>query len=147
MIIAFLVGFGLIAGGVLVYRNSDDRKIPDLPEPVLGADRDVHGCIGSAGYSWCEEKNKCLRIWEEECSPSVKKDEDSFVVPPSVKPCVVTGCSGQICAEEQIVSTCEWSPIYACYKGAKCERQKDGKCGWTDNPGFRECLNRGGLDN
>ncbi len=32
-----------------------------------GSDRDSHGCIGSAGYSWCESRQKCLRIWEEPC--------------------------------------------------------------------------------
>ena len=35
---------------------------------LVGNDTDVHGCIGSAGYSWCESKQKCLRTWEEECS-------------------------------------------------------------------------------
>jgi len=35
--------------------------------PLVGGDRDEHGCIGSAGYSWCAEKQKCLRIWEEPC--------------------------------------------------------------------------------
>ena len=34
---------------------------------LLGGDRDEHGCIGSAGYQWCEAKQKCLRIWEEPC--------------------------------------------------------------------------------
>lgn len=34
---------------------------------VVGADEDEKGCILSAGYSWCEEKQKCLRPWEEEC--------------------------------------------------------------------------------
>jgi hypothetical protein len=33
----------------------------------VGGDRDEHGCIGSAGYSWCAVKNKCLRTWEENC--------------------------------------------------------------------------------
>ena len=33
----------------------------------VGDDRDEHGCIGSAGYSWCESKQKCLRSWEEDC--------------------------------------------------------------------------------
>lgn len=40
---------------------------------IVGNDRDEHGCIGSAGYSWCEIKQKCLRPWEEKCeadSPS-----------------------------------------------------------------------------
>jgi len=34
----------------------------------VGCDRDEHGCIGSAGYSWCQEKQKCVRSWEENCS-------------------------------------------------------------------------------
>ncbi|MFH0970636.1 MAG: DUF333 domain-containing protein [Candidatus Diapherotrites archaeon] len=38
------------------------------PNPPLGGDADSHGCIGSAGYTWCEEKQKCIRIWEEECT-------------------------------------------------------------------------------
>jgi hypothetical protein len=37
------------------------------PMPVVGGDKDVHGCIGSAGYTWCETKQKCLRTWEEKC--------------------------------------------------------------------------------
>jgi hypothetical protein len=35
--------------------------------PMPGSDRDSHGCIGSAGYSWCESRQKCLRPWEEPC--------------------------------------------------------------------------------
>ncbi len=37
------------------------------PGPIVGNDRDAHGCIGSAGYSWCEAKRICLRPWEESC--------------------------------------------------------------------------------
>lgn len=36
-------------------------------ETIVGGDRDEHGCIGSAGYSWCAAKSKCLRSWEESC--------------------------------------------------------------------------------
>ncbi len=32
-----------------------------------GSDRDSHGCIPSAGYSWCEAKQQCLRTWETPC--------------------------------------------------------------------------------
>jgi len=34
---------------------------------VVGGERDVHGCLGAAGYAWCQEKQKCLRTWEESC--------------------------------------------------------------------------------
>ena len=33
----------------------------------IGGERDSHGCLVAAGYSWCEVKNKCLRSWEEKC--------------------------------------------------------------------------------
>ncbi|WP_241018211.1 hypothetical protein [Paraburkholderia sp. Tr-20389] len=36
----------------------------DTPTDVVGADRDAHGCIGSAGYSWCEHTQRCERPWE-----------------------------------------------------------------------------------
>ena len=32
---------------------------------MIGNDRDPHGCIGSAGYTWSVVKNKCIRIFEE----------------------------------------------------------------------------------
>jgi hypothetical protein len=34
----------------------------------IGGDKDEHGCLTGAGYSWCEAKGKCLRVWEEPCS-------------------------------------------------------------------------------
>lgn len=34
---------------------------------LVGNDRDRYGCINSAGYTWCEIKKKCLRLWEENC--------------------------------------------------------------------------------
>ena len=33
-----------------------------------GNDRDEHGCIPSAGYAWCEEKQACIRPWMENCT-------------------------------------------------------------------------------
>ena len=43
-------------------------EVPSIPsDRLIGGDRDEHGCLGPAGYTWCAVKNKCLRIWEEEC--------------------------------------------------------------------------------
>jgi len=44
--------------------------VQNITEPLVGGDRDAHGCIPSAGYSWCAEKSKCLRTWEENCTES-----------------------------------------------------------------------------
>lgn len=55
--------------GVSKYLKIDQSgALIEVEKPVLGGDRDEHGCIGSAGYSWCEAKSKCLRTWEESCS-------------------------------------------------------------------------------
>ncbi|MDN7425907.1 MULTISPECIES: hypothetical protein [unclassified Burkholderia] len=32
--------------------------------PLVGGDRDAHGCIGSAGYAWCARTQQCERPWE-----------------------------------------------------------------------------------
>jgi len=46
---------------------------------LVGNDKDIHGCIGSAGYSWCEVKNKCLRSWEEKCEVPLAIDSKTFI--------------------------------------------------------------------
>jgi len=48
--------------------NVDADKNAENPQ-VIGGQRDEHGCLGPAGYSWCEAKQKCLRVWEEACTP------------------------------------------------------------------------------
>lgn len=55
-------------------------------------------------------------------------------------PCVKTGCSGQICADQDMFSTCEFRPEYACYQSATCERQPGGECGWTETPALTSCI-------
>ena len=37
----------------------------DPQSPKLGGDRDEHGCIGSAGYVWCEVQQDCIRLFEK----------------------------------------------------------------------------------
>ena len=60
--------------------------------------------------------------------------------PPVAKSCVISGCSSQICGEEEMMSTCEFREEYACYRKAACERQTSGKCGWTDTAELRACI-------
>lgn len=57
--------------------------------------------------------------------------------------CVVAGCSGELCVDEnepQTVTPCIWKEIYGCYKNAKCEKQADGKCGFTPDDELKKCL-------
>jgi len=55
------------------------------PNEVVGNDRDEHGCIGSAGYTWCEVKKKCLRTWEEPCSAEPTPDDLKLIEQAFVK--------------------------------------------------------------
>ncbi len=59
----------------------------------------------------------------------------------NTKPCIITGCSKQLCAEDEVVTTCEFKPEYVCYTKAVCERQADGKCSWTKTIDLEVCLN------
>ncbi len=35
-----------------------------LSPPIVGGDKDEHGCIGSAGYTWSQLKQTCIRSFE-----------------------------------------------------------------------------------
>jgi len=71
-IVAF---FALVAGvGVLKYQSNLMPNPETLPKleiletpKIIGGQKDEHGCLIPAGYSWCEAKSMCLRVWEEEC--------------------------------------------------------------------------------
>ncbi len=71
-VIAILIALAL-AGCVQPAQPVEPESAPAVtpastPEaPLVGGDKDEHGCIGSAGYTWCEPKQKCLRTWEEPC--------------------------------------------------------------------------------
>ncbi|OGZ33642.1 MAG: hypothetical protein A2Y98_01780 [Candidatus Portnoybacteria bacterium RBG_19FT_COMBO_36_7] len=60
-----------IAGGAYAYKI---WIVPAMNQPraednsqLIGGQKDEHGCLIAAGYSWCEAKQKCLRTWEEPC--------------------------------------------------------------------------------
>ena len=43
---------------------SDEPTAAGKQTQAVGADRDEHGCIPSAGYRWCAKANECVRPWE-----------------------------------------------------------------------------------
>ena len=72
---------GKVANFTILDENPfkiDPMKIKDIPvyavvyrgkmvlnkQSMIGGDKDAHGCIGSAGYSWCEKTQSCERPWE-----------------------------------------------------------------------------------
>ena len=56
--------------------------------------------------------------------------------------CMTGGCSGTICQSknsEPIITTCEYLPEYACYKGINCGCVK-GRCEWDKTAAFDRCV-------
>ncbi len=51
----------VIFAGLSFYFYKNNSNI------IVGGDRDSHGCVEGVGYTWCENKQKCLRVWEESC--------------------------------------------------------------------------------
>lgn len=69
--ILIIVGAILLIGllGFFIYQKTNEKTTATTTTSAImpGSDRDEHGCIPSAGYSWCESKKQCLRSWEETC--------------------------------------------------------------------------------
>ena len=58
-LLLLIAAFVLLGVLVIVY-------IPFTPAaPQVGADKDTHGCIASAGYTYSVVRNACIRLWEE----------------------------------------------------------------------------------
>lgn len=89
--------------------------IAGCQKQLVGNDKDEHGCIGSAGYSWCEAKQKCIRPWEENCTKECGTCPQ--LSPPSPEFCK----DGTIVAGETNECGCQAPPkcIKACTEEAK----------------------------
>ncbi len=108
----------LVGVGINFFLKEKTVEAPITPEsPLLGGDRDEHGCIGSAGYSWCEAKAECLRPWEEQWDDScgVVGGDPVGVVPPlggePINPCTE---EAKICSDGSAVGR----------SGPNCEFEK-----------------------
>jgi len=62
---------------------------------VIGGDRDEYGCLTAAGYTWCEDKNKCLQTWEEPCNNEGSNTKST---------------AGTVVVNEKLISIDECSP-------------------------------------
>jgi len=54
----------LLAVVVAVFVSQAFLFMSSSEEPLIGGERDEHGCLGPAGYTWDENVNACLRSWE-----------------------------------------------------------------------------------
>ena len=58
----------LTIADIKVLKTINDDKVvftyKEESPKLVGADKDEHGCIGSAGYQWCASIKQCVRPWE-----------------------------------------------------------------------------------
>jgi len=53
--------------------NSALEVASNFDKPLSGGDRDKHGCVHSAGYSWCAKTQVCIRPWEHNLTSRAAK--------------------------------------------------------------------------
>lgn len=44
--------------------NAAEEPTTPQQETMVGGDRDEHGCIGSAGYTWSALRGECIQVFE-----------------------------------------------------------------------------------
>ncbi len=55
--------------------------------------------------------------------------------------CQRAGCSSQVCANTaNVITTCEFRPEYQCYADQYCQAQRNGHCGWSQDPALLMCI-------
>jgi len=122
-----------IAGVDLSGAGAPDNSVSDANAAMTGRDEIIvsgdHSPVsGPAGHSqMLKAAQFYLRAGKTTSSP---------------KPCMKTGCSGQVCSDKEVITTCEFRAEYECYKKAACERQANGDCGWTQTSELTACLRR-----
>lgn len=64
--------------------------------------------------------------------------------------CMIGGCNSELCSEaseDLKASICLYEPKFECYNTATCEKQINGKCGWTQTEELTRCLTKAGTTN
>lgn len=56
---------GMIFAGCGNSNNKKSSEADNIATAMTGNDRDEHGCIASAGYTWSEVQKDCIRLWEK----------------------------------------------------------------------------------
>ena len=61
--------------------NTDGQPSTTEETPMVGGDRDEHGCIGSAGYTWSALRGECIQVFEvgTRLNPEDIKEEEAVI--------------------------------------------------------------------
>jgi eight-cysteine-cluster-containing protein len=104
-------------GGEIVFKNSNPSGMPEFEKSV----------------------SVKVKFAASNAAPA-PSDAATSTAPTATPQCIKTGCSGQICSDHDVMSTCEYADFYACYQNAECTVQDDGQCGWTQTSSLQQCI-------
>jgi len=134
------------------YKVGDSFKSPDGCNDCTCTDKGIActdvACGGNPGGAVCNYNGKTYKSGEtfpagDGCNSCGCQPDGTvactlmFCAPVE---CKKTGCSGEICSDQDVASDCVWKEQYACYATATCERGSDGKCGFRTTPELSSCL-------
>ena len=76
----------LCAGALFVACGSKSGKTAEVAGQadtvhVVGGDKDKHGCLASAGYTWSEAQKDCIRLWEKGVRMNAVDDAEKVLFP------------------------------------------------------------------
>ncbi len=116
-----------------------DVPVPPPSECLFDEDcKDGQICDLNEGPYPCDcdpDDEYCLMMY---CMPVGICVDD---VPDPPDQCMATGCSGQLCADHDIGTTCEWLPHYVCFQDANCgPNGPGGACAWEHTDELTDCL-------
>jgi eight-cysteine-cluster-containing protein len=128
-------------------RDANDAANTPSPERQAACEQFLTVAIFESGEAADEFMEACLRgepVLPEEQSEEPVMGGVEEPTPVVAASCAIGGCSGQICGEageaENAVTTCEYREEYACYAHSRCERQSNGRCGWTETTEYNRCI-------
>ncbi len=91
-------------------------------------------------------KTATFMVTEGDTIPTETSSPNNAEAGGTVQPepvCFVGGCNNEICSSQKsIASTCAYRQEFACYESAKCEKQQNGQCGWTQTKELKTCINK-----
>jgi len=139
-------GYWFFESSFPVYLKNENGEI--LASGIATADGDwmTEDFVPFTATLTFDQKNveNGILVLNKDNPSGLPENDDSLEIPVKFKQsnlnaCVVTGCSGQICSDEEVVTTCEFKEEYACFKEAICEKQDSGECGWTETEEYNQC--------
>lgn len=145
--------FVIVSVGVMYWAalQENDNQAQPIGNPVV---TNFEECV-VAGYPVMES-------YPQQCSDGTNTFVEDVVVPESYpletksEPapsnnareqdgCVITGCNGEVCVDEETsqlmgVTPCMYKPEFACYKETICSHNDSGECTWQETPAFSACI-------